>query len=53
LDAEGLVEESFVQGEESEDEEDDAVSNPQQVGAGAGGTASALDTFGDLSGVNP
>ena len=52
-DAEGLVNESFVEGEPSDNEEDDSstVNSGQQVGTGADPTSGALDTFGDLGGV--
>ena len=47
-DAEGLVEESFVIGEESEDEEKEAVAVGVSNGQGAD---QAIDVFGDLSQV--
>ena len=55
LDSEGLVEESFVVGESSEDEDEDdtSVNSPQQSSSYGNSTAGALDTFGDLSGVKP
>ena len=46
--AEALTEESFVQGDASEDKEEDNAKNPQQAGTGEGATGNSIDPIGNL-----